>query len=330
VPRITLEGEHANDLLIEGRAGFPTDVVLCFVIAVASVTVAFVIENRDPALFAAFPAGFGVALLSVRQRPFSARLTRDILQVDQPPLSLAYKAINTVVLCGKPGQARAPIQLAHAGGVVQFPERLNVRSDELYEYLLGKLRPNTGEHLPKVLAKYCALQQALYGSQRVQCYTPRPILPDNTRWSEIAFCLGSLPAGAVWIGAGILLGKDGGSWIAFGVIAGILGGFCLLALLLVGNAASQTPMIKNWEQSGLVISPGGLALVQGDMQGELRWEEVRKIRYGPVFFTFQKTGRQVLGIDLVVDGATIAIADLYDRPLGMIYQRLREAWQWEE
>ena len=89
------------------------------------------------------------------------------------------------------------------------------------------------------------------------------------------------------------------------------------------------PRIPNWKKSALVISPGGMAMVQGDMTGQLRWDELRDIRFRPkpTFLGLQSAGAGMLGIHLVVAGATIVVLDLYDRPLEMIHEQLRAYWE---
>jgi hypothetical protein len=101
----------------------------------------------------------------------------------------------------------------------------------------------------------------------------------------------------------------------------------VFGLLAVGfGFATGGPRIRNWRESGLVICPEGLALVRGDMRGELRWDELRDVCYRqkPGFFS---PGSQLKGIHLVVAGATITIADLYDRPLDVIHERLLAGWK---
>ena len=73
-----------------------------------------------------------------------------------------------------------------------------------------------------------------------------------------------------------------------------------------------------------------VGIVQGDMKGELRWDELRDIRYSgrPSFFTgFAVSYADLQGIKLKVAGATIVIADVYDRPLSLIHERLLGYWE---
>jgi hypothetical protein len=93
-----------------------------------------------------------------------------------------------------------------------------------------------------------------------------------------------------------------------GMIAGGLG-------LAAGIAKTRglQPKVKNIELSSLVLSPLGIALRQGDLKGELKWEEVRAVKF---------PRNRPLSVQLA--GATIPIYDIYDRPLNEIHARLRE------
>jgi hypothetical protein len=127
------------------------------------------------------------------------------------------------------------------------------------------------------------------------------------------------------VGAGIA-GEFMG-WLAGGIVSVFLGGWFALLAWLLGNGKPRS--IKRWRQASLVISPQGLALVQGDMQGELRWDEVRDVRIRRRDrSSFElSSGTAGPGILLRVEGATVSIADLYDRPLVIIHQNILQYWR---
>jgi hypothetical protein len=77
-----------------------------------------------------------------------------------------------------------------------------------------------------------------------------------------------------------------------------------------------------------VISPVGLALTQGTTQGQMRWDELRGVHFRVIPKQFRLQHHDHLtGIILKFEGATLAIADIYDRPLHIIYQRIIDYWQ---
>jgi hypothetical protein len=310
---------------IEGGPGFPLGALVWFIIAAAFAIPAAIIGNPHPGIFAVLPVMIGWALVFARQRPFAAQITAEGIDVEEPPLSLPYAAIEAALMPGKPGRAEAPIQLVHAEGVVHIPARLNVRSDELFAFLRQQLPPSDARNLPAALAKYYAEQEAAFGPERIFSYTARPHWSAPRRRVAIAVSLAFALTGVIWTVAGVLLGKNNEAWIVIGIMVAIFGGLFAGAFRFEGRG----PRIRNWRQSGLVISPVGLAMVQGDMRGELRWDELRDIRFRarPAFFEVQAAAAPHRGIQLVVAGATIVIADVYNRPLAEIHERLCAYWR---
>lgn len=65
------------------------------------------------------------------------------------------------------------------------------------------------------------------------------------------------------------------------------------------------------------------------MIGELRWDEVRDVKVGKATaaFQFTTTIQPQHGIIIKVEGAVIVIADVYDRPLALIYQNICHFWR---
>ena len=286
---------------------------------------AAIFQNVHLAILTVLPAAIGFTLLIVRDRPFSAALSAEGIEIEEPLLTLPYQAIQAVLMPGKPGRARAPIQLIHSEGVVRIPARINVRSGDLFDFLIDQLPPTNPQALPAALTKYYAEQEELFGPERVFTFRARTSRKVPQRGVGLAVCGATGLAGLIWIAAGAFLAnEDTAPWIAFGILLAIFSG--LFAQFFLFHASE--PRIPNWQASGLVISPAGLALVQGDLRGELRWDELRDIRLGtrPGFFEFQPWGAYACGIRLIIEGASITIMDVYDRPLALIRQRLRAYW----
>ncbi len=121
-------------------------------------------------------------------------------------------------------------------------------------------------------------------------------------------------------------GKDFFPWLPVGIVLAVFGGLFYLLFRLPATATGVR--IKNWRQASLVISPVGLAMVQGDVQGELRWNEVQNVqlrgRAKGIHVTSETTKP---GIVLSVEGAKILIADIYDQPLATIHEKILEYWR---
>jgi hypothetical protein len=168
-----------------------------------------------------------------------------------------------------------------------------------------------------------------YGEEEVHAFRARPgrARDLDSRWAK-PVSLAILLTGLVWVAVGGLLSagrsRDRAGWIAGGALVAFLGGlFWFLAWLRDRRVARP----RHWEQAGLVIGPGGLALVQDDLKGELRWDEVRKLRLHekPGGFQFSE-GASLAGIHVTVEGATIVIRDVYDQPLYAIHECIRRWW----
>jgi hypothetical protein len=83
------------------------------------------------------------------------------------------------------------------------------------------------------------------------------------------------------------------------------------------------PILKNWKNASLVIAPEGMAMVQGLIQGEVKWPELLDVRFNVKPVGFHMGHHTAFpGIMLSVKGANILIADIYDRPLHVIYNRI--------
>jgi hypothetical protein len=136
----------------------------------------------------------------------------------------------------------------------------------------------------------------------------------------------------LWLAAGIILGqaldkKQGGGemggWIGGGVALLVIGIVCVIGFA----RSSGSGRVRDWWNSCLIISPGGVALQQGKLKGKLRWEELRAIEYPakPRFGVSNASGVKN-GVGLMVDGAYFVVADYYGHPVRLIYMYLKEYW----
>jgi hypothetical protein len=120
-----------------------------------------------------------------------------------------------------------------------------------------------------------------------------------------------------------LLGKSFAVWGAVGPVVAILG----FMSFFLARPKTNAPAIIKWQVSGFVISPAGLAIVQGNVKGELKWSELKDVRYQPTRKFQVAADPTMLGIVLVLDGAKMVIVNIYDRPLRMIHERILQYWR---
>jgi hypothetical protein len=319
---------------IEGRPGPPPGAVLLFAAALALFAWSAAIASPHPAIAAFLPMAIGAALLLTRPRPFAAELTEEGLVLTEPAGLIPYAAIEGLTVAGKPTGSRVPLYIFHAAGVVAVPPRLTVPTRDVYGFLASRISESGSREVSAPLAEYLRRQVETFGDAKVFSFCPRPHSTPHSRMRAVGVCLAIVATGMVWLVVGICGGEKYLPW-------SIIGGFLafLFALFALGfGFEGRRSQIKNWRQSGLVIGPAGLALVQGDMRGELRWGELRKVEYRhrPQSFRLEGVGHRWesqtphRGIHLIVEGARIVIADIYDRPLPLIYDRIRSYWQGRE
>jgi hypothetical protein len=320
------------DQTIQSKARFSLGAALFFLVGILLVVIAVVQQNVHCAIASALPWMIGVFLWLTRPRGFVAHFTETTLEVMDPPLSLPYGQIEGFrpVVQGNrfhlKGVRAFPIQIFHEDGVVEIPAAIDAPSREVYAFLQDQLPPGGSHDVNPVLADYLKRQEETFGADRVWSYRARRRLGKlSGRRRARAVCLACMLAGIVWIIAGTQ-GKAFQGWLGGGITMLLFGG--LFYLLFWLTTSQKMPRIANWGKASLVVSPLGLAIVQGDLKGELRWDELRKVHTKMPQFAFQLTRADLgPGIRLVVEGATIVIADIYDRPLQVIYQRIKDYWQ---
>jgi hypothetical protein len=313
---------------VESQPTFPWEAASLFAVALGLVAISAATGTPHSAVAAILPVAIGAALLFNRPARFAAELAEEGLQISDPPHLIPYSAIEGLTVAGKPTRARSPLYIFHAAGVVAVPPRLNVPTRELYGFLASRLSESGSRNVPASLQKYLQQQTETFGDAEVLSFRARPHLTPVARKRKVAACLAGVGAAVAWVAIGFLAGREFIHWIIIGGLMAVIFGMAALAYGLHRQRASH---IQDWQKSGLVLGPGGLALVQGDIRGEMRWQDLGNVEYWPVApSSFLASAPGVRGIILAVPGARIVIADIYDRPLPLIYDRIRSYWQGRE
>jgi hypothetical protein len=319
---------------IESRPAFPWGAVLWVVLCGALVVVALALGSAHWAIAAVFPLLVGLCLGWTREPAFVAHFTESALEVREPrTASIPYWRLEGLRAKDRPGDpAKAgprayPIVVYHGERALRIPASVNVPSDAIYRFLYAQFSPGGSREVNPWLKDYLAQQVATFGPNRVWSYRERH---HRRSWPAQhyprAVCHALLLSGLAWLGAGSL-GEDYLTWVLVGFMAVVWGG---LSCVLFGDGFDQewSHHRDTWRQACLVISPIGLALIQGDLKGELRWDELKDVCLitHPHGFALTLPGAWA-GIVLKVEGAHIVIADLYDRPLPLIYERITQYWR---
>jgi hypothetical protein len=315
---------------IESRNGFPVGAFLGALAGLGLCVVAAATANLHWLMASLLPWLYAVLLLAGRERPFRASFTDTAVEVDEPPLSVPYAEMQGL-LAGRRspnpyrvGPRSYPIQVIYPGGVLRIPPRLDVLSDKVYSFLLSHFGSRGARDVHPKLAEYRLSQEKRYGSGRVWSYVAREYQGRPAEYRGLrAFFLAVLLSATCWLVFGLATSQP--EWAVgggFGMLFGGLFGF----LIWIQIRLQKVP--KKLRKASLVISPDGLALIQGDLEGRLRWGEVRNVQFKRrVAHSFQFAGSVIAaGIVLKVEGASVPILDLYDRPLALIHQLIDYYW----
>lgn len=270
------------------------------------------------------PLVVGLSLLFGDDRRFRARFTPTAVDIARPAQSIPYSTIIEVRPIAPLGVSRPrsfPIEMVHARGSVMFPATLTAPSERVYAFLRGHLVNTPLQALPVALDTYLRAQEEAFGADRVFAYAARrgPYRHDAAQWSAVG--KGLLVTAAAWVLVAFARPAAGG-WYVGAVFAFVLGGACMIAAWERRRGVAPTKT----SGAAIVISPLGLAMEQGALNGHLTWQQIRKV-------TVQVPGKGITvarvapGIAVEVEGATFAITDSYERPLSEIHERILKYWR---
>jgi len=291
-------------------------------------------------IFALAPGMLAIGLLLGRPQAFHAVLTEDGLEVHRPPRNISYSKIEGMTINGfgdDPNKARlksGPLVVTHCDGVIEIPAALNAPVLDVYRTILA-LVPTTGCYeLSHVFKEHYQKECAMFGAERVHSFTRRKIIGRRPSTRRGRLCAAMLFAcGVLWcLVPALVAGRCNASswdmdmWLGWGVVMAILSLFAWLVLYLQQQWGEANA--KDFRDAELIVSPTGIAVKQGDLQGHVRWEELLDVQLTKRLRVFlDLTGESRGGIHLAFAGARIRLADVYDRPIALIYQQIRRYWK---
>src|SRR5581483_2133729 len=296
---------------IRGPRPFPSWTILWLLIALILVGAAIATRNPHPAIGAAMPIIFTLVWLFARPVRFHVDFTESGLELKDPRFFLPYGDIESVsappgVVEDGSGSEFFPIQVEHARGFLSIPRDIDVPSREVLQFLSAMTNPEgpAPEYIHPSLQDYYLRQQATFGADKVWSFWARAMLAPGKgrrgRINSLAFFL----TGLAWLLAAAL-GKKYEPWAGIGLSFMLMGGFFWFLFWLIGRRSQPA---RNWQHSCLIISPLGLALVQGDLKGQLKWGELRDVKFFKTPAAFRLSASQMQGgLILHVEGAAIPI-----------------------
>jgi hypothetical protein len=317
---------------LESHGLLPWGELLLLAVALGLVAAGLIYGINGMVIGAVLPLAMGGTLWFLgRERPLTATFREEGLEIETAaePILVPYASIQNIKVGGRladPAEFRksaCAITVLHKGGLLRIPSRLNYPSHEVYRFLAERVPDNGGRDVNPVLADYLARQEQYFGPESVRTFRAvgRRLTPERIGYR--AFSIGLMLTGVAWSALGFseFVATE---WGWAGILCIVLGAF----LYAASYAESMSPgPVRNWKGASLVIGPQGMAMVQGDIQGEVHWPELLEIRFNarPGGFNFGNVNAMIPGILLRVKGASILIADIYDRPLYVIYNRILAA-----
>lgn len=329
---------------LEAYRPLPVGTLLWGLLGLLWLAGAVIERNLHLALAGLLPLALAVAVYPWRvPRRWTGTFYEDALEVDEDGArhSIEYERMQILLgvkrpyAAAQPGPRRYPIYVVYEGGQTVIPHDAGDESDEVYRFLSARLTASGSRAVPATLQDYVRRTAATFGEEKVATFVRRERLPRvASRLVRIAAAL--LATGVAWLVGGALLNllvavgrrrEEFDGWMVGGLLLSIAS---LLTLVFLGvrggRAAGPHRRIK---QAGLVISPLGIALVQGTLAGEMAWDELRDVQ---LLDRHRRRLRLELahgwyGVRLALDGAEVLIADIYDRPPTVIFECIWQLWK---
>ena len=303
---------------IVSQPSFPTISVALGVIWVAALVVASAAGFFPQAMAAAPIGAFALVRWLGREKPLHLELTSEGLVLNDDPEVLPYDRMRSILIPSRPNAyGQFPIEVNFDLQAITIPAAIEQSSDELLKFLKSRIPVRKIGWVNPSLRSWLDEQLALFGEEKVYCFSPRDKLfpkPAGTVPKTLSRTM--LLTAALWA----VSTAYSPVWVAPAVIMVIFGGlFFLISLAKRDVVSAQAP---NWKESTLLVTPAGIALIQGKLKGKLRWDEVLslKVSEAPRFSITPVTP----GVTVQVAGSQIVIMDLYSEPLSEIYQVMRD------
>ncbi len=309
-------------------------------VAVALFCVGHFTDNVHWIILALAPGLLAAGTWFFRPREFRGVLGEDGLEVENPGRKIPYSEIQGILMAGRlqdpasPRLKAGPVVITHRGGVLRIPAALNVPITKVYQAVFSRVPLSGSGPLGAEMEGHLRQEQSLFGPERVHFFGLRSCRGRvflTTRGQVCSFLL--MLCGIAWCFAPLAVeGRRGNqdfdpmAWLGFGIMLA----FVSLSFLLLLYARANGPPRRKLGRPQLVISPSGIALVQGDLKGHLRWDELRDVRLAERVRGLTFDSRDALApLQLLIAGAVIRIPDVYDRPLPMIHGLIRRYWKGE-
>jgi hypothetical protein len=315
---------------VQGKGGPLFGVITWLVVGICFLVIAIMTSESAIMLWLAGPAFIMCAiLLFTRERASSFELTDEGIEFHDPDLSVAYSEIEGLVAVKRGESNQFPIAVFHSGGCRTTGSRLVPSSRRVFSAICPYLEEGGHRDVPEMLESIRDELVTKFGKERVFCYRGRSWKTPGARKPLMWFFISMFLLSILLFG---LIGltekerkknKEGEPVLATAAVLLFLTGV-IGSLVCVSRSRWSVKPHPNY---GMIISPLGLALIQGKVRGEMEWDELLKVIYPLKPGSFRMQRLPIPGIGLKVEGSAIGIGDFYDRPLSMIHRRILDYWK---
>jgi hypothetical protein len=341
-----------NDLHFSIHRRAPWAASFFFLLAAGLIIFAFVTGENGPAIGAILPGTIALALWMTRVRDIEGYLSEEGIVLTRPSMLIPYKTIRQIdapIEPDKPLPQSFRINVHHDWGILRIPDAPDINSAGIFEALMSLASLSGSRMTNAFLHPYISRHETTFGVERVWTFATAPAYGKNIhsgRPGRAVMWAMLLTAISFFVVAGFAGGQLASSLIGSGVVLLMISFMSLLISWMI-RRPNRTG-IKNWRESSIAITPVGLELIQGDIKGELLWDQLRKVKIKPKESNYEnyylpddpterlfwrltrKPIRSPRYLVLVVEGATIIVPDFYDRPLALIYDRILRYWKPEK
>lgn len=293
------------------------------------VTAGIVLKESHFFVAAILPAALGLWIFITSPRAENVTFGPEALLDECQENPIRYDEIMAISISGKTPEADAHV--IPGGNLVvidhnrchYFSGLKQAAAKQMYQSLIDRIPESGSREVAPALQQRLQNDLNLFDDDLIFSFRARPKrLSPRKRFHFLFFIL--VIVGIVWAGIGGLQVK----FDAWTFVGGFLTGFTVIGWLLYAAATvNHATKIPDYALASLIVSPRGIALHQGRVVGEMKWEEMKVILCGKGQPGSLVTAATPRSICIRVDGAQVQIFDIYDRPLATIFRCMKRYWE---
>lgn len=285
--------------------------IVWLVIGVTFIACDFAMQEHHLLILSLAPFAIAFAAFFSRREPLIVEFHDDGMEVRSPDLEyIPYGSIEALTIGNEPSD-QFSFAVLHRNGALNFPASINFDSRDVYRFLRRELPEEEIIGPPPSLRHFMRGQDEQFGEEKVFAYRSLAGPRIETGLIAIYASAALFAVSILWI----LIGSAAHGYRDW-IVAGVL--LCLVsAAAFIIMLTSRRPSTTSPGDGGIVIAPAGIAVEQGPLLGQMRWEEITDI----------ELNRMTRSLCVHVLGGILNLRDDYHRSLRLIYRRLLDYWE---